>query len=177
MKLGATGTATGSRLLSRVAFHSWRGSQILRTANPQPALERLKANAHRLGPAHGLSSARNFAVGQIRLNQIDQGSPRFARIRRWQRVREDARLNIVAMRRIADYGPLESVENNQYRTQGIVGHVAGTARIADETQVPEAADATTLVMEAQGKGPVQLGNHEHGFGRHQIRVRRDLDFG
>ena len=33
-----------------------------------------------------------------------------------------------------------------------------------------------LVMQAQRESAVQIGDHEHGFGRDMISVRRDHDF-
>src|SRR5258708_31918804 len=87
-----------------------RRAQIVRTANPDAALERLETHAHTFGAPHGLRSAGNLAVREIRLNQVDQRSTRFARIGRRQGMRENARLHLVAPGRIAENGALELVE-------------------------------------------------------------------
>jgi hypothetical protein len=123
-----------------------------------------------------LRAARNFTVSKISLNQIDEGSAGFASVRRWQRMRENTRLDFVTPRCIAEYGTLEPVEHDQYRTQGIVGHIAGTAGPAHESQMQEAADAATLVMQAQRESPMQISDHEHRFGRDKVSVRRDQYF-
>src|SRR5580698_6382723 len=92
------------------------GAQVVGSADPHTALERLKANADGFGFARGLGAARDLAVGQIRLDQIDQRGAGFARVRRGQRMREDAGLDLVAASGVAEHGTLETVEHHQYRT-------------------------------------------------------------
>ena len=91
-------------------------------------------------------------------------------------MRENARLDFIGAGRVAEHGALEAVEHDQHRTQGIVRHIAGTPGPAHEPQMQQAAHAPFLVMQAQRQGAVQFGDHEHGFGRDVVSVRRDHDF-
>jgi len=143
---------------------------------PNAAFERLEADAHGLGSACHLGAAADFTVGKIGSYQINQGGAGLAGLRRRQRMRENARLYVVAPRRIPDHAALEAIENDQNRTQGIVRHIARSASPPDEAQVQQAADAATFVMQAQCKGSLQFGYHQDGFGRDLIGVRRDYDF-
>src|SRR5271170_8487737 len=85
-------------------------AQIIGSAYPDAAFEGLETHAHALGPAHGLRAAGNLAVSEIRLNQIDQRSAGLTGIRRRQGVRENARLNLIARRGIAEHSALEPIE-------------------------------------------------------------------
>ena len=151
-------------------------AQVVGAADPDASFERLETNAQPLGPARGLSAASNLAIGEISLDQIDQGCAGFTCVSRRQRMREDARLNLVAAGGVAEHGSLEPVENHQYRAQSVVSHVAGAARPTHEPQMQQAADTPALVMQAKRQGTVQIGDHEHGFRRDVISVRRDHDF-
>src|ERR1700722_1592006 len=98
--------STGGAACSR------RCPQIVRSANPRAPFERLKTHPEDLGPARGLGTAGNLAVGEIRANQIDQGCTGLVGVRRRQRVREDSRLHLIAARGIAEDGAFEAVEHD-----------------------------------------------------------------
>src|SRR5882757_2903876 len=143
---------------------------------PNAAFERLEAHAHGLDSACHLGAAADFTLGKIGPYQINQGGAGLAGLRRRQRMRKDARLNIIAPRRVPDHTALETIENDQNRTQGIVRHIARSSRPPNEAQVQQAADAATFVMQAQCKGSLQFGYHQDGLGRNLIGVRRDDEF-
>jgi hypothetical protein len=151
-------------------------SQVVGAAYPDAALEGLEAHAHALGTAHGLGAAGYLAVRKIRLYQIDQGGTGLARIRRRQRMRENARLNLIARGSIAEHSALEAVEDHEDRTQCVVGHIAGAAGAAHEFQMQQAAHAPAFVMQAKRQSPVQVGDHEHGLWRDMKGVRCDRYF-
>ena len=152
------------------------GSQVVRTANPDAAFEGLEAHAYPFGPPHSLRPAGNLPVGKIRLNQVDQGGTGLAGIRGRQGMRENARLYLIAPRRIAEHRALEPVEHHQHGTQCVVGHIAGTPGAAHEFEMQQPAHAAALVVQAKRQGAVQFGDQEHGLGRDMVRVGRDRDF-
>src|ERR1700678_2323731 len=62
-------------------------ARSLRPANPDTALEGLEAHPQRLGPTRGLGAAGDFAVGEVRFDQIDQSGAGLSLIRRRQSMR------------------------------------------------------------------------------------------
>src|ERR1700734_877637 len=48
------------------------GAPVVGSANPDAPLKGLEADAKRLDAPHGLRSAGDLTVGEVRLNQIDQ---------------------------------------------------------------------------------------------------------
>jgi hypothetical protein len=42
--------------------------------------------------------------------------------------------------------------------------------------VQQAAHAPPFIVQAKCQGPMQVGDHEHGFRRDMVGVRRDRDF-
>src|SRR6266851_7075735 len=103
MKLDRTGIAPES---ADGALCSRGCPQVVRSANPHAAFERLEAHTQRFGSARGLSAAGNLAVCKICPNQVDQGGTGLARIGRRQRMREDSRLNFVSACGVAEHRPL-----------------------------------------------------------------------
>ena len=62
---------------------------------------------------------------------------------------EDARLHLVEPRGIAEYVPLEAIQDDEHAAQGIVGDIAGAPARADEAQVQQATDAAALVVQTE----------------------------
>jgi hypothetical protein len=148
----------------------------VRSRYPNAAFEWLEAHSQGFGSARGLRATSYFAVREIGTDQVDQGGAGLARVRRGQRVRENARLNLIAPRRIADDPALEAIEHDQNRAQCVVRYIARQSRAPDEAQMQQSAYATSFVVKTQCKGSVQFGDHQYGLGRDLICVRRDYDF-
>ncbi len=151
-------------------------SRIIRPAYPGAALGRLETHPQPFGPARHLRAASNFAVGEVGSDEIDQGGTGLNGIRRRQRVSENARLNVVARDRVAEHRALEVIQHDQEGSQGLVLHIAGKPGTADEAQMQQPADATTLIVQAKSQSSMQISDHEQGFGRNVISVRRDQQF-
>ena len=151
-------------------------AQIVRAADPDASFEWLEAYPHAFRTAHRLRATGNLAVGEIGLDQIDQGSAGLAGIGRRQCMRKNSRLYFIAAGRIAEYRALEFVEHDQHRTQRVVCHIAGAPRAAHESQVQQSADGPTFIVQTQRERAVKFGDQEHGFRRHMIRVRGDRYF-
>ena len=151
-------------------------AQVVRAADPDASFERLEAHPHAFGASHGLRAAGNLTVGEIGLNQIDQGSTGLAGIGRRQRMRENPGLNFVAAGGVAEHRALEFVEHHQYRAQCVVRDIAGTPRAAHESQVQQATHAAPFIVQAERQRPMQIGDQEHGFGRDMVGVRCDRYF-
>src|SRR5882757_10133470 len=110
-------------------------AQVIRPAYPDAAFKGLKADAHTFGAACGLRSTGNFSVREIGLDQINQRSARFTDFGRRQSMRQNARLDLVAPRRMPQHRSLEFIEHHQDGTQCVVRHIAGTPGAAHEFQV------------------------------------------
>jgi len=114
---------------------------------PNAAFERLEAHAHGLDSACHLGAAADFTLGKIGPYQINQGGAGLAGLRRRQRMRKDARLNIIrAASNSRSHRALKRSRTTRNRTQGIVRHIARSSRPPNEAQVQQAADAATFVM-------------------------------
>ena len=118
----------------------------VRPRYPNTAFEWLKADAHGLSPTRHLRTTSDFSVLKIGSYEIYQGGAGLVGVRRRQRMRENARLNIIAPRRISDHALLEAIENDQNRTQGFVRHIARPSRSPGEPQMQQSPDAATFVM-------------------------------
>src|SRR5258706_11167290 len=100
--------AVGPRCARTLACARWHGGKLILNAaavesglgavfsrNPDAALERLETHAHGIGSARDLRAAADFAVRQIRAQQINEGGAGFVRIRGRQRMGKDAGLDVV----------------------------------------------------------------------------------
>ena len=151
-------------------------AQVVWAADPDTPFEWLEAHPHAFRAPHGLRAAGDLAIGEIRLDQINQGSTGLADISRRQRMGEDPCLNLIAASGVAKDRALELVEYDQDGAQCVVRHIAGTPGAAHESQVQQAAHAAPFVVQAKRQSPMQISDQEHGFGRDMVGVRCDRYF-
>ena len=151
-------------------------AQIVRAADPDSPFERLEANPHTFRAAHCLRAAGDLAVGEIRLDQVHQGSAGLARIGRRQGMREYPGLNFIAASGVAEHGTLEFVEHHEDGAQCVVRHIAGTPGAAHETQMQQAAHTAPFVVQAKRQSAMQIRDQQHGLGGDMVGVRCDRYF-